>query len=103
MTAVGDVITSDNDLTVLSSELNAEFGAIPGVNFRPKLFNSDNQGGYTWTYNDDFFENSAAVASFERSIDTWVCATGISWLIGENQTSLRGTCLLYTSPSPRDS
>jgi len=42
----GDFIESEQDLTVLSSELNAVFGAIPDVSFRPKLFNSDNQGGY---------------------------------------------------------
>lgn len=91
ITIDGDIVDSSEDLIVLSSELNAEFGAIPGVNFRPKLFNSDNQGGYTWTYNEEFFENAAAVASFERSIDSWVCTTRISWLIDEDLTNIRGT------------
>lgn len=92
ITAEGNRITSSEELTVLSSELNSEFsGEFAEQDFRSKLFNSDNQGGYTWVFNEDFYQNSDAVAAFERAIDSWVCATGISWIISENQSVIDGT------------
>ena len=88
----GNFFESEQVLTVLSAELNAQFeGDFSDINFRAKLFNSDNQGGYTWTYNEDFVNNIDAVESFERAIDSWVCTTGISWLVNENTTNILGT------------
>lgn len=88
ITNSGDFITSADELIVLSSELNAEFVDLPEESFRSKLFNSDGQGGYTWVFNEDFYENTPAVEAFGRAVDSWVCATGISWLISNNQSSI---------------
>lgn len=86
----GSFIQSDNDLTVLSAELNSAFDTLPGEDFRAKLYDSDRQGGYTWTYNESFFDNTDAVDSFQRAVDAWVCATNISWLISDDQTAING-------------
>ena len=88
ITNSGDFITSTDELVVLSSELNAEFVDLPEESFRSKLFNSDGQGGYTWVFNEDFYENTDAVEAFGRAVDSWVCATGISWLISDSQSSI---------------
>lgn len=86
----GDFLETDTELIVLSSELNAEFTQFPGEDYRPKLFNSDRQGGYTWTYTESFYENQDAVAAFERAVDEWVCSTSISWLISDEQLTING-------------
>lgn len=86
ITSDGEVMDSISELTVTSSELNAEFTGLPEETFRSKLINADGQNGYTWTYNESFFIDSDAVAAFERAIDEWRCATNISWLISEEQS-----------------
>ena len=36
-------------------------------------------GGYTWTYNTAFNTNAPAKAAFQRSLQSWRCATYINW------------------------
>lgn len=36
-------------------------------------------GGYIWTYNVGFNTNTAAKAAFQRSLQSWRCATFINW------------------------
>jgi hypothetical protein len=43
------------------------------------LRNLDGLGGYTFVYNTNFSVNTAAVAAFERALNTWKCNTGINW------------------------
>ncbi len=83
-----DFMESNDDLTILSAELNSAFESIPDEDFRAKLYNSDLQGGYTWTYNESFYENTEAVEAFQRAIDSWVCQTNISWLVSDEQSPI---------------
>jgi len=94
-TGTFQVITADNEifntssaLIVISSELSTNFTRFPNTLFRPKLINHDGQGGYTWVFNETFFENTDAVDAFQRAVDTWVCATNMSWLVSEESTTI---------------
>ena len=91
ITDEGGFFQTDTDLTVLSAELNSEFSQFPEVDYRTKLYNSDRQGGYSWVFNNEFYLNSDAVDAFERAMDDWVCATGISWVISDNQSAIVGS------------
>lgn len=84
----GSFMQSGSDLIIESAELNSAFDSLPGEDFRAKVINSDLQGGYTWTYNESFFENTEAVDAFQRAIDSWVCLTNISWLVSEEQSTV---------------
>ncbi len=83
---------STDDLTVLSAESNITFDTDNDGEFdttvRIKLVNTNGVGGYTWTYNSDFKSNSKAVVAFEKSVNNWICATGINWTIDENTSNL---------------
>ncbi len=83
---------STNNLTVLSSESNITFDIDNNGEFdttvRIKLVNTNGVGGYTWTYNNEFKANSKAVVAFEKSVNNWICATGINWTIDEGSSSL---------------
>ena len=89
-TALGDSVNSAEEIRILSSELNVEFDSFFEESFRAKLIDSDNNGGYTWTCNEDFKNNTEALDVFRRAIDTWVCTTGISWLISEDSSAITG-------------
>ncbi len=45
-------------------------------------------GGYTWTYNTTFNSNAPAKAAFERSLQTWRCATYINWPVASTTTTI---------------
>ncbi|WP_010180197.1 T9SS type A sorting domain-containing protein [Aquimarina agarilytica] len=103
--------TSTDDLTVLSAETNAVFdtdnNGVPDTTLRVKLVNTNNIGGYTWTYNNLFASNTAATVAFEKSVSNWVCATGINWTIASNTSNLNvttdDTVNLVRFMSPSDS
>ncbi len=50
-----------------------------GGYYLPKLVNENSAGGYTWKYNTDFNNNSAAVTAFESALKTWNCATEVNF------------------------
>lgn len=45
-------------------------------------------GGYTFSYNTTFAANAAAVASYERALDTWRCETNINFQISGTNTAI---------------
>ena len=87
----GRTISSNSDLTVLSSELNVVFDDFEGQSLRAKVVNLDGNGGYTWTYNTDFFNQVDPPNSFENAVNEWVCETGISWLISDELSDETGS------------
>jgi hypothetical protein len=77
-------------LTIPYAHMNVYSSA---VNFsettrqRYYLRNLDGFGGYTFLYNAGFYNNTAAVAAFERALVTWRCATGVNFNTGGTTTS----------------
>ena len=45
-------------------------------------------GGITLTYQSEFAANTAAVAAFERALDTWRCASGINIRVGPGTSAV---------------
>lgn len=63
--------------------LNQDFSGFPSTTRqRYYLRNTDLLGGYTFLYHTDFASNIAAVAAYERALNTWTCNTGINWRTG---------------------
>jgi PKD repeat protein len=50
-----------------------------GVYYQPDLINDNGTGGYNFVYNNTFNGNAAAVASFERALQTWRCGTFVNF------------------------
>ncbi len=67
---------SSGTLTIPYSHINVDNGA--GYKYITKHINQTG-GGYTWTYNTAFNTNAPAKAAFQRSLQSWRCATFINW------------------------
>ncbi|MEZ4884116.1 MAG: matrixin family metalloprotease [Chitinophagales bacterium] len=52
------------------------------------LVDMDTQGGYTFHYNTNFNNNTAAKAAFERALESWRCATHINWKPSTTTTNI---------------
>ena len=61
-----------------------------GKQIRQKVFFADtnNQGGYTFTYSTQFKNHEAAKAAFERAFVSWRCATHINWKLNKNSVNI---------------
>jgi len=66
---------STTSLTIPYSHLNVTNA---GIVYNTKHINQSG-GGYTWTYNTAFNTNAPAKAAFQRSLQSWRCATYINW------------------------
>ena len=83
-TASPNQATSTGTLTVAYAITNVEFNATGQPS---ELHNNNGTGGYTFRYHSpDFSGNAPATASFVRSINTWICATNVNWIVGATTT-----------------
>ena len=100
---LGETTTSGISLTVNYNETNVVSG---GIYYQPDLINNNGTGGYTFRYNTTFNGNAAAVAAFERALQTWRCGTFVNFnrsgtsattcqaLDGTNLVTFDGSCAL---------
>ncbi|MBK9400158.1 MAG: IPT/TIG domain-containing protein [Bacteroidetes bacterium] len=83
-TASPNQATSTGTLTVTYAVTNIEFNATGQPS---ELQNNNGTGGYTFRYHSpEFSGNAPATASFVRSMNTWICATNVNWIIGATTT-----------------
>jgi PKD repeat protein len=68
-------VNSTGTLTIPYSHLNVNSS---GIIYNTKHINQSG-GGYIWTYNTNFNTNAPAKAAFQRSLQSWRCATYINW------------------------
>ncbi len=87
-------ISSPSALTINYSHISiySSFLNFPEVTRqRYYLRNMNGSGGYTFSYNSTanggFSNNSAAVAAFERAMETWRCNTFVNWIPGGTTTA----------------
>ncbi|MFN8115815.1 MAG: PKD domain-containing protein [Bacteroidia bacterium] len=66
---------SSTQLTIPYSHINVTNANIV---YNTKHINQGS-GGYVWTYNTNFNTNAPAKAAFQRSLQSWRCATYINW------------------------
>lgn len=85
----GQSIISGSILTVNYSIINYQSWTINGtVIGTADWYNRNGSGGYTFTYNQSFFQNSSAIQSFQRAVESWRCNTLCNLSIS-TQTSTR--------------
>jgi PKD repeat protein len=77
-------INSSSALTIPYSHINVTNANIV---YNTKHINQSG-GGYTWTYNTGFNTNAPAKAAFQRSLQSWRCATYINWPTASTTSSI---------------
>lgn len=75
----GKVTYSTRGITVLYNQF------CNGIN-STLLVDDNNFGGYTLTYNDDFYKNKQRVDAFERALESWQCKIHSSY-VADGSTS----------------
>ena len=55
-----------------------------------KLANTNGAGGYTFHLHTNMNANNKAKTAFLNALETWKCATGVNWTIGEPTSSRTG-------------
>lgn len=97
--ATGNVRVKINDEFAISSEILTVKYAYMNSQFLPAiLINANQEGGYTWNFNDNINSNVLAKNLIEKSIKKWVCSTMIPWKIGAVTSATSGMdnlCTIY--------
>jgi len=73
---LGESTISAVTITINYNQSNVNSG---GTYYQPDLINDNGTGGYTYLYNTTFNGNAAAVAAFERALQTWRCGTFVNF------------------------
>lgn len=81
--ANGTQIYSNDILTIKYAVLD---GTTPTGIEPIRITNDNGTGGYTFQMETSFDGNAPAKASFKRALESWKCATGINWLVGQRTT-----------------
>lgn len=86
-TGAFNIITSNG--TVISSlvPLNISYNQFEYKKNKIALIDQNGLGGYTFTLNTDFSNNTAAKACFTNSLDQWKCKTGVNITVSPTTTS----------------
>ncbi|MCW3109301.1 MAG: hypothetical protein JWQ09_3807 [Segetibacter sp.] len=88
----GSSISPDTlKISYAHTNINSDFSGFNSVTRqRYYLRNINGLGGYSFKYNttSGFSANTAAKDAFERSLETWVCATGINWTADGSTTAV---------------
>lgn len=79
-------VSSTQTLTIPYSHLNVSTGT-PTVAYMTRHV-AKQSGGYVWTYNNNFITNLPAKAAFERSLQSWRCATFINWTLSGSTSTV---------------
>lgn len=70
-------------ITIDYAQLNVSSSATGTLTaYQTQHFDQNGLGGMTFQMHTEFMNNNPARLSFMRSFDTWVCETGINWIIG---------------------
>lgn len=89
-TGAFNVITSTGLSISSGSPLNISYNQFEYKKNKIALIDQNGLGGYTFTLNTDFNNNTAAKASFTNALDQWKCKTGVN--ITVNSTTSASTC-----------
>jgi len=76
------VKNSDDEITTSSTILTITYNITntrTTLKYTPDLINQNGSGGYTFTFNGNYFTNTEAVDRFEEVIEQWRCESGINW------------------------
>lgn len=71
--------------TQSNAKLTIPYAIINRSGFITQHYDTNGKGGYTFSMSSDF-NNNIAKNPFLRAFNTWVCATGVNWVISSNTT-----------------
>ncbi len=83
ITSGGTTFVSSQTLTVDYSILQAFLAGTPNDDI-VRFVSPTSMGDFTYRLNNGFATSSSAVASFQRAVNTWKCATDVRWVQGAN-------------------
>lgn len=84
-------ITMDNGTQkVIHPWLVIDYNIVKLNGIDTKLMNSNGAGGYTFHLHNNLNSNNKAKTAFLNAFETWKCATGVNWTIGEPTSSKNG-------------
>lgn len=82
--ANGESLIGAEDLPIGYDHINVQYTDNNGRKAYETQVTSDNgKGGYDFQFEADFAENTDASQAFRSLIETWACATGVNFQIGE--------------------
>ncbi len=81
--ANGESLISQDNLLIGYDHINIEYETNA---YQTQLTSDNGVGGYSFQYETDFSKNSGATEAFNKLIETWSCATGVNFKIGEVTT-----------------
>lgn len=85
-------MTLDNNTTkVIHPWLTIDYNVVRENNGLTKLYNQNGSGGYTFHLHSSINTNNKLKATFLQAFETWKCATGVNWRIGEPTDSRTGS------------
>jgi len=84
ITSGGVTFNPAESLQITHAEINIESNANGTMTaYSSQHANDNGEGGYFWQFHTDFDLNVDAKASFMSSLESWRCASGVNWKIGE--------------------
>ena len=86
-TGTFNVITSTGYTVSSITPLNITYNQFEYKKNKISLIDQNGLGGYTFTFNTDFNNNTPVKESFLRALDQWKCKTGINIAINSNTTA----------------
>jgi len=77
------VIASDNSFGSSGAVLNIPYAVLNRNGIMQQHYNTNTSGGYTWKMSAEFdsFNGGIAKESFLRALNSWVCSTGVNWVL----------------------
>lgn len=80
MSSLGVLTIEYSETTVISDSV------FPGINvaYANQHVNKNSNEGYVFNLYSGFAITSGAEEAFSRALNTWVCDTGVNWVIGDN-------------------
>lgn len=72
----GTSAESSSTLVVVYNESSISYS---GAYYLPKLVDYNLSGGYTWVFNTDFYNNTAAVDAVNSAFSTWNCGSQVNF------------------------
>lgn len=83
--ANGESLIGDENLPIGYDHINVQYTDNSGRKaYETQLTGDNSNGGYDFQFETDFAQNSGAAEAFISLIETWACATGVNFRIGEN-------------------
>lgn len=85
--ANGESLIAAENLPIGYDHINVQYNDFNGQNAYVTQLTADNiMGGYDFQFQTDFAKNTGASNAFRNLIQTWACATGVNFTIGDVTT-----------------